>query len=116
MGRSKNRAQGNVQLTRVPISQVLPFFHSFVDGLPICIRKLPVPRRDDTPVTGIVSKANFITANAVDTILAVPRRARLPEVNYLEKEDYGQVPKYLQQVRDKRVIEYADNQQAFLMT
>lgn len=57
-----------------------------------------VPRRDDCPVTGIVSKANFVTANAVDTILAVPRRVSLPPVNYLEKEDYGKVPKYLQQV------------------
>lgn len=62
-----------------------------------------MPKRDDSPVTGIASKANFITANAVDTILAVPRRLKLPEVNYLEKEDYGQVPKYLQQVRRKWV-------------
>lgn len=58
-----------------------------------------VPRRDDCPVTGIASKANFVTANAVDTILAVPRRVDLEPVNYLEKEDYGKVPKYLQQVR-----------------
>lgn len=57
-----------------------------------------VPRRDDCPVTGIVSKANFVTSNAVDTILAVPRCVSLPPVNYLEKEDYGKVPKYLQQV------------------
>lgn len=57
-----------------------------------------VPRRDECPVTGIASKANFVTANAVDTILAVPRRVDLEPVNYLEKEDYGKVPKYLQQV------------------
>lgn len=65
-------------------------------------RKSPVPRRDDYPVTGIVSKANFVTANAVDTILAVPRRVGAPEVNYTEKEDYGKVPKYLQQASHLR--------------
>lgn len=63
-----------------------------------------MPRRDECPVTGIVSKANFVTANAVDTILAVPRGVGPPPVNYLEKEDYGKVPKYLQQVNFKRGI------------
>lgn len=62
------------------------------------IRKAMVPQRDDCPVTGIVSKANFVTSNAVDTILAVPRSVGLPPVNYLEKEDYGKVPQYLEQV------------------
>lgn len=63
-----------------------------------------VPRRDDHPVTGIVSKANFVTANAVDTILAVPRCVDQPPVNYLEKEDYGKVPKYLKQVKMTRSV------------
>lgn len=53
-------------------------------------------------MTGIVSKVNFITTNAVDTILAVPRAMAPPEPNYLEKEDYGKVPKYLQQVRARK--------------
>ncbi|CAN0488875.1 unnamed protein product, partial [Ectocarpus sp. 8 AP-2014] len=66
-----------------------------------------VPRRDDCPVTGIVSKANFVTANAVDTILAVPRRVDLEPVNYLEKEDYGKVPRYLQQVKSEITRENA---------
>ena len=48
-----------------------------------------------------MSKVNFITTNAVDTILAVPRPMDPPEPNYLEKEDYGKVPKYLHQVRAK---------------
>ncbi|CAN0042526.1 unnamed protein product, partial [Scytosiphon promiscuus] len=63
--------------------------------------KALVPRRDEYPVTGIVSKANFVTANAVDTILAVPRGVGPPPVNYLEKEDYGMVPKYLEQVKSE---------------
>ncbi|CAM9811502.1 unnamed protein product, partial [Ectocarpus sp. 12 AP-2014] len=70
-------------------------------------RKAMVPRRDNCPVTGIASKANFVTANAVDTILAVPRRVDLEPVNYLEKEDYGKVPKYLQQVKSEITRENA---------
>lgn len=62
-----------------------------------------MPKRDDSPVTGITSKANFITANAVDTILAVPRGSRLPEVSYLEKEDYGKVPNYLKQASEAAI-------------
>lgn len=30
--------------------------------------------------------------------MAVPRCVSMPPVNYLEKEDYGKVPKYLKQV------------------
>ena len=56
-----------------------------------------MPRRDDRPITGILSKTNFLTANAVDAILAVPRCPNQNEVNYLEKEDYGKIPKYLDQ-------------------
>ncbi len=69
-------------------------YHLARDGA----RKASVPRREECPVTGIKSKANFVTANAVDTILAVPRCVNVPPVNYLEKEDYGKVPKYLKQV------------------
>ncbi|CAM9459644.1 unnamed protein product [Discosporangium mesarthrocarpum] len=60
-------------------------------------RKERVPKRGDCPVTGIVSKKNFITSNAVETILAVPSCKDKVEVDYLAKEDYGKVPKYLSQ-------------------
>lgn len=61
-----------------------------------------MPRRNERPITGILSKTNFLTANAVDTILAVPRRLAKPEPNYLEKEDYGKVPAYLEQASYKK--------------
>ena len=51
-----------------------------------------------------MSKANFVTANAVDTILAVPRCVDKPPVNYMEKEDYGKIPKYLKQVKFCRMF------------
>ena len=51
---------------------------------------------------GLRSDKNFITANAVDAILAAPGGkglSRAEEPNYLLKEDYGKVPAYLAQVQ-----------------
>jgi hypothetical protein len=66
------------------------------------IRHKPaVPKRSDMAVTGLKpTTKNFITTNAVDAILSVPSGPRrAPAANYLMKEDYGQVPAYLSQVK-----------------
>jgi archaellum component FlaC len=68
--------------------------------------KPSVPRRDEKPVMGLVSQKNYITANAVDNILAVPKRPVSKEVNYLQKQDYGQVPAYLDRVKTQIQEEY----------
>mmetsp|Transcript_66878 Transcript_66878/g.178793 ORF Transcript_66878/g.178793 Transcript_66878/m.178793 type:complete len:250 (-) Transcript_66878:200-949(-) len=68
--------------------------------------KPPVPRRDEKPVMGLVSQKNFITANAVDNILAVPKKPISKDVNYLKKQDYGKVPGYLNRVKDQIQSEY----------
>lgn len=41
---------------------------------------------------GLRNNKNFVTANAVDAILAVPVHRQRPPVDYLRKEDYGKVP------------------------
>lgn len=41
---------------------------------------------------GLHSAKNFVTSNAVETILAVPVNRRRPPIDYLKKEDYGRVP------------------------
>jgi hypothetical protein len=61
----------------------------------------PLPDRDDRPVMGIRSNKNFITANAVEAILQVPRVINLEEPNYRNKEDYGKIPAYLSQVKEE---------------
>lgn len=68
--------------------------------------KAPVPSRNDKPVMGLVSQKNFVTANAVDNILAVPKRPISNEINYLNKADYGQVPSYLDRVKEQIQEEY----------
>lgn len=69
-------------------------------------RKPEVPSRDDAPVMGLVSSKNYITANAVDNILAVPKRVESKQVNYLAKPDYGKVPQYLGRVKAQVEEEY----------
>lgn len=64
-------------------------------------RKPGVPTRTERPVLGITSNKNYITANAVEAILMVPRNTTKQELNYLEKEDYGKVPEYLTHVKEE---------------
>mmetsp|Transcript_68645 Transcript_68645/g.143246 ORF Transcript_68645/g.143246 Transcript_68645/m.143246 type:complete len:239 (-) Transcript_68645:72-788(-) len=68
--------------------------------------KPSVPKRDEKPVMGLVSQKNYITANAVDNILAVPKKPVSNKVNYLAKQDYGQVPQYLGRVKTQIQEEY----------
>lgn len=64
-------------------------------------RKNSVPDRTDRPVLGIKSTKNYITANAVEAILAVPQVRARTEPDYLNKADYGRVPAYLSQVKEE---------------
>lgn len=65
------------------------------------MRKTLVPRRDEKPIMGIKTSKNFITANAVEAILKVPRMKNEAEPDYLKKADYAQVPAYLSQVKEE---------------
>merc|ERR1719149_224438 len=58
------------------------------------------PRRDEIPVMNLVTSKNFIVANAVETILAAPKKPAQ------SKEDYGKVPKYLSQIKNDINDEY----------
>ncbi|DAZ96658.1 TPA: hypothetical protein N0F65_009221 [Lagenidium giganteum] len=67
-------------------------------------KKPSVITREEKPIMGLKSAKNYVTANAVEAILAVPgNRARVnhEDPQYLQKEDYGQVPKYLNQVKEE---------------
>lgn len=62
-------------------------------------RKPAVPKRSDMPLHGLKSEKDFVTANAVDAILAVPRRRTQEEENWFAKPDFGKVPGYLDRVK-----------------
>lgn len=63
--------------------------------------KESLPQKGEAPVIGMRSNKNFITANAVEAILQVPKVINTGELNYLKKEDYGKVPEYLTKVKDE---------------
>ena len=53
-------------------------------------RKQKLPSKDDVPMYGVKSKKNFVVANAVDNILAVPpARTRKQAPDWTKKSDYG---------------------------
>jgi len=61
--------------------------------------KPPVPSKHDTPIHNLVSSKNFVVANAVETILSTPRKPVPTGKDYLRKDDYGKVPKYLNHIK-----------------
>ena len=85
-------------------------------------RRPAVPEHTEKPVMGLKSNKNFITTNAVDNIMSVPKKpaanfvdTRGGKVNELEpsglvpkfvkKKDYGKTPTYL--VKRKEDMEQA---------
>lgn len=64
-------------------------------------RRMPVPSKDDKPIYGLRSSKNYITANAVEAILQVPKPVGNQDLNYMAKEDFGKVPAYLTQVKEE---------------
>ncbi|KAK3749921.1 hypothetical protein QZH41_017374 [Actinostola sp. cb2023] len=76
-------------------------------------RRPVVPKHDDKPLMGIRSNKNFITTNAVENIMSVPKKpekkfadTRIGATHpltpsgltpkYTQKKDYGRNPEYLQ--------------------
>merc|ERR1719231_699403 len=68
--------------------------------------KPDVPRTSDRPVLNLVTSKNFVVANAVETILAAPKKVQQGAKDYLSKEDYGKVPKYLKNIKQDIQAEY----------
>lgn len=68
-------------------------------------RKPAVPKKDEKPILGLVSKKNFIVANAVENILSQAKTQAKP-VEWTKKEDYGKVPRYMENIKDNINNEY----------
>jgi hypothetical protein len=64
------------------------------------------PKRGELPVMNLVTSKNFIVANAVETILAAPKKPVDNTKDYFRKEDYGKVPKYLTLIKNDINAEY----------
>jgi hypothetical protein len=65
-----------------------------------------LPAKDETPIMNLVSSKNFVVANAVETILAAPKKVSQGAKDYLHKEDYGRTPQYLSKIKGDIEAEY----------
>ena len=62
-------------------------------------KKAPLPKKGEKPVMGLRTDKNFITANAVDSILRVPSLPVEQTADFINKPDFGKVPEYLREVK-----------------
>lgn len=63
--------------------------------------KPAVPSRTEKPLMGLQSSKNFVTANAIETILSETKKTREDPVQYAKRSGYGKVPKYLANVKQQ---------------
>jgi hypothetical protein len=79
--------------------------------------KAPLPNKNERPIMGLVSAKNYITANAVENILAQPKRLPPEPVPATMRADFGKVPGYLKTVRkqidhEKAIVAEFNNRMA----
>jgi hypothetical protein len=70
-------------------------------------KRPPVPQKAEKPVMGLVTEKNFIVANAVDNILAAPKKPAPPPSLATQSSTFGKVPGYLNKVKKAVNKEYA---------
>eukprot|EP00744_Colponema_vietnamica_P000816 GILI01001417.1.p1 GENE.GILI01001417.1~~GILI01001417.1.p1 ORF type:complete len:208 (+),score=65.36 GILI01001417.1:65-688(+) len=68
--------------------------------------KPSVPKSSERPLMGLRSTKNFVVSNAVENILAAPKKVNQSPKRFVEKADYGQVPEYLQKIKSDIQEEY----------
>ena len=61
--------------------------------------KPPLPQPDEVPLMGVRTDKDYVVSNAVEVILSPPMQCKDLKVNYLNKPDYGKIPKYLDKIR-----------------
>eukprot|EP01060_Flectonema_neradi_P029341 TRINITY_DN4032_c0_g2_i1.p1 TRINITY_DN4032_c0_g2~~TRINITY_DN4032_c0_g2_i1.p1 ORF type:complete len:297 (+),score=58.64 TRINITY_DN4032_c0_g2_i1:59-949(+) len=62
-------------------------------------KKTGVPRQNEKPVMGLTTEKNFVVSNAVDNILAPPKRRAPDSQTMIQKSDYGKTPSYLKKIK-----------------
>jgi len=75
--------------------------------------KATVPKRDEQPPCGLKSDKNFITTNAVDVILAKPKKVPQTDFVWTSRPGYGQAPLYLRKNK-QRIAEERKQMEMYL--
>lgn len=106
MGKPMGEVQPQRFLKRGNGNPTLPVPGKFERKMITGAEKRPaVPKQADKPVMGLMTEKNFVVANAVDNILAAPRKnppvATIKEGAVAQHSAYGKTPKYLQKTKQK---------------
>jgi len=101
--------RSGAKTARVPLLAEVKRTHPELLKPTVCSARLKptVPRSTERPLFNMMTSKNFVVANAVDTILAAPKRTQDVAKDYLHKEDYGKTPKYLEHIKRDIEHEYA---------
>jgi len=73
---------------------------------PIEERKPNVPAKDEKPIMGLKTDKNFISANAIENILAAAKKTSSEPLLFTKKPEYGKVPEYLTKIKKEINEEY----------
>ena len=84
-------------------SNTLPPVRNF--SYDMSYKKPEVPKHNERPVLGLKSDKNFIVSNAIENILSSARKSETGK-DWLRKEDYGRVPRYLGRIKNNIDEEY----------
>jgi len=68
-------------------------------------KKPSVPKKEEKPIMGLVSNKNFVVANQVENMLSQAKTREEPK-KFVEKEEYGKVPRYLEKIKENINKEY----------
>lgn len=73
--------------------------------------KPAVPGRDERPVMGLTTDKNFVVANAVENILAVPKKKSADDVRAVDRTSFGKVPMYISKIKEQLDHQHATLEQ-----
>lgn len=63
--------------------------------------KAAVPKKGDKPVMGLKTEKDYVVANAVENILAVPKKSSPPQNRAVNIATYGAIPEYLSKRKEE---------------
>lgn len=69
--------------------------------------KAAIPKKEEKPVMGLKTDKNFVVANAVENILAIPKKQTVQQSRAVDRADYGAVPEYINKIKGELKDQYA---------
>jgi hypothetical protein len=68
--------------------------------------KAAIPKKEEKPVMGLKTDKNFVVSNAVENILAIPKKQSTQQQRAVDRADYGAVPEYIHKIKSELKEQY----------